>query len=129
MCMLHINPLMRGMEPGESCVAKSLPTGEEYRDTAVSPAFNLLLSVRQRGLRYLGHLLRLPHDRVVRITLMAMTGGGNRYPAGSLFMECQGSELKYLETLEVNRTAWRNKVEARKSCVLTMTLYHWPPGI
>ena len=85
-------------------------TGEEYRVTAVSPAYNLLLSVRQRRLRYLGHLLRLPHDSVVRRTLIAMAGGGNGYQEGSLFMYCQASELKDLETLAVNRMAWRNKV-------------------
>ena len=85
-------------------------TGEEYRVTAVSPAYNMLLSVRQRRLRYLGHLLRLPHDRVVRRTLIAMAGGGNRYPEGSLFVDCQGSELKDLDTLAVNRMAWRSKV-------------------
>ena len=81
-------------------------TGEEYRVTAVSPAYNLLLSVRQRRLRYLGHLLRLPHDSVVRRTVIAMAGGGNCYPElGSLFMDCQGSELKDLETLPVNGMA------------------------
>ena len=67
------------------CLHVSLITGEEYRVTAVSPAYNLLLSVRQRRLRYLGHLLRLPHDSVVRRTLIAMAGGGNRYPEGSPF--------------------------------------------
>ena len=73
-------------------------TGEEYRDTAISPAYNLLLAVRQRRLRYLGHLLRLPRDSVVRRTLIAMTDGDNpkRYPEGSIFMDCQGSELKDL---------------------------------
>ena len=65
-------------------------TWEEYRVTAVSPAYNLLLSVRQRRLRYLGHLLRLPLDSVVCRTIIAMAGGGNRYPEGSLFMDCQG---------------------------------------
>ena len=50
-------------------------TGEEYRVTAVSPAYNLLLSVRQRRLRYLGHLLRLPHDSFVRRTLILSHGG------------------------------------------------------
>ena len=90
-------------------------TGEEYRDTAISPAYNLLLAVRQRRLRYLGHLLRLPRDSVVRRTLIiAMTDGDNpnRYPEGSIFMDCHGSELKDLETLAVNRTAWRHKVAA-----------------
>ena len=85
-------------------------TGEEYRVTDVSPAYNLLLSVRQRHLRYLGHLLRLPHDSVVRRTRIAMADGGNRYPEGSLFVDCQGSLLKDLETLAVNRTALRSKV-------------------
>ena len=83
-------------------------TGEEYRVTAVSPAYNLLLSVRQRRLHYLGHLLCLPHDSVVRRTLIAMAGGVNRYPEGSLFMDCQDSEPK--DTAAVNRTAWRGKV-------------------
>ena len=90
--------------------SRCLITGEEYRVTAVSPAYNLLLYVRQRRLRYLGHLLRLPHDSVVRRTLIAMADGGNRYPEGSLFMDCQGLLLKDLETLAVNRTAWRSKV-------------------
>ena len=87
-------------------------TGEEYRDTAISPAYNLLLAVRQRRLRYLGHLLRLPRHSVVLRTLIAMTDGDNpnRYPEGSIFIDCQGSELKYLETLAVNRTAWRHTV-------------------
>ena len=52
-------------------------TGEEYLETAISPAYNLLLAVRQRRLRYLGHLLRLPRDSVVRRTLIAMTDGDN----------------------------------------------------
>ena len=76
-------------------------TGDEYRDAAIAPAYNLLLAVRQLRLRYLGHLLRFPHDRVVRRTLTAMT-------EGSLFIDCQGSELKDLETLAMNRTAWQS---------------------
>ncbi len=42
--------------------------------------------------------------------------GSNRYPERSLLMNCEGSELKYVETLAKNRTAWRYKVA---------TLYHW----
>ena len=37
--------------------------------------------------------LRLPPYRVVRHTLMAMPGGGNRYPQGSVSIDCQSSEL------------------------------------
>ena len=96
-------------------------TGEEYHDASISPAYNLLLAVRQRRLRYLGHLLRLPRDSVVRRTLMAMTGGGNRYPEGSLFMDFQGSELKYLETLAKDGMA----EQSGDTCDLDVTLYHW----
>ena len=35
-------------------------TGEDYRTTATVPAYNLVLAVRKRRLRYLGHVLRLP---------------------------------------------------------------------
>ena len=47
-------------------------TGEEYGDTVISPAYNLLLAGRQRRLCYLGYSLRLPHDSVVRQTLIAL---------------------------------------------------------
>ena len=47
-----------------------------YCDAAVSPAYNLSLAVRLQRLRYLGHMLRLPHDSVVRRSLKGMTGGG-----------------------------------------------------
>ena len=96
------------MTPDKSCVAnfkwfqQSLPTyiiitGDEYRDDTISRPYNLLLSLRQRRLWYLGHLLRLPPDSMVGRTLVAMTGAGNRCPEGSLLMDCQGSELKDLK--------------------------------
>ena len=69
---------------------------------------NILLCNYPRSC-YLGHLLRLPSDGVVRRTLMAMADGGNRYLKGSVH-GCQCSEMKDLETLAVNRTARRNKV-------------------
>ena len=47
-------------------------TGEEDCDTAISRAYNMLLAVQHRRLRYLWHLLRLPRVSVVRRTLLAM---------------------------------------------------------
>ena len=35
-------------------------TGEHYRETATAPAHDLVLAVRRRRLRYLGHVLRMP---------------------------------------------------------------------
>ena len=101
----------------------------EYRNTAISPAYNLLLAVRQRRLRYLGHLLRLPRDSVVRQTLIAMTDGDNpnRYPEGSIFMDCQGSELKDIETLPVNRTVCMS-AQSGDTCVLMLYCIIGPTG-
>ena len=40
-------------------------TGEHYRETATAPAYDLMLAVRRRRLRYLGHVLRMAADRMV----------------------------------------------------------------
>ena len=68
------------------------------------------LYVRQRRLGYLGPLL------VSHMTVWSAE------PEGSLFMDCQGTELKDLDTLTVNRTAWRSKVA---TLMVYITLYHW----
>ena len=34
-------------------------TGEHYRETAIAPAYDLVLAVRRRHFRYLGHVLRM----------------------------------------------------------------------
>ena len=85
-------------------------TGEEYRVTATEPAYNLVLAVRKRRLRYLGHVLRMPADRMVRRSLMALVKGGAHYPAGSLLSDCVGEELRTLEAMAANRNVWRAKV-------------------
>ena len=43
-----------------------------YRETATVPAYDLVLAVRRRRLRYLGHVLRMPADKMVRCALMAL---------------------------------------------------------
>ena len=43
-------------------------TGESHRETATSPIVNLKLLIRGRRMRYLGHLLRMPLDRLVTRT-------------------------------------------------------------
>ena len=37
-------------------------TGEHYRETSTAPAYDLVLAVRRRRLRYLGNVLRMPAD-------------------------------------------------------------------
>ena len=60
-------------------------TGEHHRETETAPAYDLVLAVRRRRLRYLVHVLRMPADRLVRCALLALVSESVRYPTGSLF--------------------------------------------
>ena len=96
-------------------------TGEDYRTTATVPVYNLVLAVRKRRLRYLGHVLRLPAESIVRRSLLALVKGGAQYPEGSLFSDCEAA-LPQLEALSLDRSAWRDKVS---SLTWTVTFYMW----
>ena len=90
-------------------------TGQDYRVTATAPEYDLLLAIRQRRLRYLGHILRMPESRVVRRALVALVKGGTVYPKGSLFMDCQ--------TMEMHKLHWSNNCD-ETDCHRTIG----PPG-
>ena len=85
-------------------------TGEHYRETATAPAYDLVLAVRRRRLRYLGHALRMPADKMVRCALMALVSDSVMYPTGSLFSDCQGVAPPQLVAMAANRAMWRAKV-------------------
>ena len=59
----------------------------------------MLLAIRQRRLRYIGHILRMPKSRVVRRALVALVKGGTVYPKGSLFMDWQAIAMDHLVAL------------------------------
>ena len=56
----------------------------------------LLLVVRRRRLHYLGHVLRMPADRMVRWALIALVMDSSQYTKGSRFSDCQGVALSQL---------------------------------
>ena len=85
-------------------------TGEHNRETATAPAYDLVLTVRRRRLLYPGHVLRMPADKMVRCTLMALVSDSVMYPTGSLFSDCQGVALPQLVAMAANRAMWRAKV-------------------
>ena len=68
------------------------------------------LAVRRRRLRYLGHVLRMPTDRMVQRALMALMMDSSQYPTDSLFSDCQGVALSQLVAMASNRSMWRAKV-------------------
>ena len=85
-------PVMRSVN-GFNSRCLHIITSQDYRVTATAPEYDLLLAIRQRRLRYLGHILRMPESRVVRRALVALAKGGSVYPKGSLFMDCQLFQL------------------------------------
>ena len=85
-------------------------TSEHYRETATAPAYDLVLVVRRCRLCYLGHVLCMPADRMVRCAFMALVSDSILYPTCSLFSDCQGVALSQLVTMASNRAMWRAKV-------------------
>ena len=63
-------------------------TGRSYRDEATTPSCDLLKAVRTRRHQWLGHILRMPSDRLLRRAVLALgQQTGPPYQPGSLFMD------------------------------------------
>ena len=87
-------PVLRSVNGFNSrCLHIITGRGQDYWVTATAPEYDLLLAIRQRRLRYFGHILRMPESRVVRRALVALAKGGSVYPKGSLFMDCQTMQI------------------------------------
>ena len=63
-------------------------TGRSYREEATRPSYDLPAAVRRRKQQWLGHILRMPPDRLVRCAVLAMgRRQGPPYQPGSLLMD------------------------------------------
>ena len=63
-------------------------TGRSYREEATKPSYDLLKAVRSRRHHWLGHILRMPADRLVRRAVLALgQRAGPPYQHGSLLMD------------------------------------------
>ena len=87
-------------------------TNKEYRETATNPDFNLILMIRRRRLRYLGHILRMDKHRLVRRTLVAYVHGGDNIPTGSLLEDCEIMAVEDLASRARDRNEWKKRVKA-----------------
>ena len=87
-------------------------TNESYHSTATTPVYNLNLAIRRRRLRYLGHIMRMDCDRLVKRCLIAYVRGGNAPPAGSLMMDCENTSIDNLIAAAEDRVGWRGRVSA-----------------
>ena len=84
-------------------------TKRSYRLEATEPTFNLVRALRQRRLRWLGHILRMREDRLLHRTIVGLAAEGPPYPPGSLLMD---SELAIgdMKNLAKDRTAWNDNI-------------------
>ena len=92
-------------------------TKEGYRVTATTPKFNLVLAIRKRRIRYLGHILRMDEDRLVRRTLLAyVCSKTHGIPAGSLMDDefCKNRSVAELSALANDRRRWKNLISKMK---------------
>ena len=85
--------------------------GKHWKDTATNPVYNLLLAVRKRRLRFLGHVLRMDKDRLLRRTLLAYTQGGAIIPEGTLLEDCCDMSFAEMEAAAEDRALWRTMVD------------------
>ena len=84
-------------------------TERSYRLEATEPTFNLVRALRQRRRRWLGHILRMPDERLVRRTVLETAGNGPPYPPGSLLMDFE-ADLDEIKNMAEDRTVWTNIV-------------------
>ena len=85
-------------------------TGKSYRETASNPEFDLVKAIRKRRLRYLGHILRMDSQRLVRRTLLAYVNPVP--PPGSLLDDCKGKSIASLVQLAADRKKWNRLVNS-----------------
>ena len=63
-------------------------TGMSYQEEATTPSYDLLTAVRTRRHHWLGHILRIPADRLVRRAVLALgQRDGPPHQPGSILMD------------------------------------------
>jgi ribonuclease HI len=95
---------------GWNCRCLVKITGKEYREEATTPTFDLVTALRARRLRWLGHILRMPEERLIRqVALRQGTPATNKaIPAGGLFMDApEHSTVPELLAIAGDREKWR----------------------
>ena len=81
-------------------------TGRSYQEEATTPSYDLLRAVRTRRHHWLGHILRMPAERIVRHAVLALgQRDGPPYQPGSILME---TPLPLTELLQraADRRGW-----------------------
>ena len=87
-------------------------TKRSYRETAMSPEYDLVLAIRKRRLRFLGHILRMNKDRLLRRTLVAYVCTDTGPPPGSLLDDCCSKDIEELAILATDKRRWNDFINS-----------------
>ena len=87
-------------------------TGRSYRMEATNPTFHLVRALEQRRMRWLGHILRMPEERLLRRTVLEAAGDGPPYPTGSLMTDINVG-INEIKTMAEDRDTWSAFVDER----------------
>ena len=63
-------------------------TSSPYREEAVDPSCDLVSAIKLRRLQWLGHILRMPDDRLLLKVVCSLASSDPSYPDGSILMDC-----------------------------------------
>ena len=90
-------------------------TGRSNRKEATTPSYDLLTAVRTRRHQWLGHILRMPADCLVRRAVLALAQrAGPPYQPGSLLMDTP-FPLDELVLRAANRRGWARDTRSLSS--------------
>ena len=80
---------VQSMVGGFNAKCLSIIIGKSIREERVHPSVDLVLLLRVRRLRWLGHILRMDSDRMLKQALLSLQ---QPYPEGSLLMDAPPHE-------------------------------------
>ena len=90
-------------------------TGRSYREEATTPSYDLLTAVRTRRHQWLGHILRMPANRLVRRAVLALgQQAGPPYQPGSILMDAP-FPLDELVLRAADRRGWARDTRSLSS--------------
>ena len=90
-------------------------TGRSYREEATTPSYDLLTAVRTRRHQWLGHILRMPANRLVRRAVLALgQRAGPPYQPGSILMDAP-FPLDELVLRAADRRGWARDTRSLSS--------------
>ena len=83
----------------------SFITGEQRKETATNPDFDLVAAVVRRRLRFVGHILRMDENRLLRRTFIAHMNS-LKCRDKSILYGCEEMPLAEITDLAQDRSAW-----------------------